>query len=110
MTMRRPPSGLGADGLAMWRATMRAYVLDPIEVAMLAEACRVSDRLALIGAQLAAEPLTAAGSMGQPVANPLLRAAGELAGTLARLSAVLALPARPVVLPDEVDLRRRRRA
>lgn len=59
------PRGLGADGRALWRAISgfldsgaRPIVLDPHELAVLVEACRIADRLAqlrevLDGADLA---------------------------------------------------------
>ena len=98
----RPPAGLSGPGRALWTATLADYTLDPAERVVLAELCRVADRLDRLAGELAAAPLTVPGSTGQQVAHPLLaeaRAQGVLADRLVR---VLALP------PADAPVGRRR--
>ena len=45
VTARTPPVGLGAGGLALWRAVSRAHSLDAVQRVQLEEACRAKDRL-----------------------------------------------------------------
>lgn len=70
----RPPAGLAARGRALWRATQRSYVLDPVETQLLRELCTVVDRCDQIRAELKGERLTVLGSAGQYRAHPLLAA------------------------------------
>jgi hypothetical protein len=86
---------------------LAAYELAPHEVALLTEACRVVDRLERIAAALSVEPLTVAGSMGQPVINPLFAEARSQAVVLARLARALRIPMAEVETPAEVGPRLR---
>jgi hypothetical protein len=58
MSVKRPttPPGLGTDGRRLWRDINTGYELAPHELAVLAEACRVTDRLAGIATALADAP------------------------------------------------------
>jgi hypothetical protein len=88
----RPPPGLGKPGRALWRGTLASYELSAPERALLAEACRVADRLAGIAAALDGADLTVKGSMGQDRPNPLLASSALLAHSLTELVRALALP------------------
>jgi hypothetical protein len=67
----RAPVGLGADGRRLWRSVAAwlseheggAITLDPHEREILAEACRVADRIAGIRDALDGADLTDAGSI-----------------------------------------------
>jgi hypothetical protein len=104
MSVKRPtpPPGLGTDGRRLWRDINTGYELAPHELAVLAEACRVTDRLTGIATALADAPLTVAGSTGQPRAHPLLAEARMQARVLESLARALAIP-----LPNESVGRRR---
>ena len=64
---KTPPDGLCATGTGLWRAILAEYVLDPAELVMLAELCRVADRLDRLAAALADAPLTVPGPTGQQI-------------------------------------------
>jgi hypothetical protein len=103
----RVPAGLDAAGRRLWREVLAGYVLAPPEVALLVELCRVVDRLDRLAAALAIEPLTVAGSMGQPKIHPLYAEARSQAATLAHLARALRIPVAEVVAPPEVGPRLR---
>ena len=98
----RAPSGLGKAGRELWRDIMAEFGLAPHELAILVQVCRIVDRLEAIEAELAAAPLTVAGSTGQPRAHPLLAERRHQARVLESLSRALSIP-----LPGE-DVGRRR--
>ena len=45
MATKRPPTGLGPGGRALWRAITGAHELDAVQLVQLTEACRQKDRL-----------------------------------------------------------------
>lgn len=88
----RQPSGLGAAGKALWRDLVGRYEFDPAELAVVVAACRQSDDIALLEAQIRKSGASAVGSTGQvrlAQAIPEVRQ-GRLA--LAHLLRQLALP------------------
>src|ERR1700728_3030795 len=91
MTTPKAPGNLGKSGRAFWGSTVRAFDLNPAELAALEECCRIKDLLARIDADLA-EDLTCEGSVGQVRAHPLLRSRTDLTGQLDSLLRSLALP------------------
>lgn len=100
MSAPRTPAGLGKAGQRLWRGTFgerddgSRLELRADELALLAEACRLADDVERIRGELADAPLTATGSQGQQVSNPLR---GELHRTVATLDRVL----RTLSLPDD---------
>jgi hypothetical protein len=89
----RPPRGLGSAGRRLWRGIVAGYELDADDLALLSEACAVSDRIAAMEGELAGVPLTVAGSRGQPAPHPLLAQQRAERGLLVRLLDRLQLPA-----------------
>jgi hypothetical protein len=82
------PAHLGPRGRRLWRETVAACAvlpLDPGEEAILGEACRVADEIERLVAGLAGEPLMVAGSKGQPVPNPMFAEVRAHRATLAAL-------------------------
>ena len=102
--MRRlhAPEGLNQAGKALWTAMTGAYELAPHEAELLRHACRVTDLIGAMDAAIAADGLTAEGSMGQVVRNPLLQAQADQRRLLDSLFRSMALP-----MPDETTGRRR---
>jgi hypothetical protein len=92
---RKPvrPSDLRAAGKRLWADVTGEFDLGPDEAGALREACRTLDELDDLRAALSGQPMTVAGSQGQPVANPLLGEARRHRETLARLLERLSLPA-----------------
>lgn len=83
----------GGPGRRLWSEVTGQWDLTPTEAATLAEAARGLDELELLRAALVGQPMTVAGSNGQPRPHPLL---GELRAhreTVGRLLASLHLPA-----------------
>lgn len=99
---RRPPSGLGPSGRALWRDIHRDYGLAPHETAILVQCCRVADRLDAIEQELTGADLVVTGSTGQPKAHPLLAEQRAQMRVLESLSRALSIP-----LPHEEVGRRR---
>ncbi|MFK0178571.1 hypothetical protein ACIQVR_21620 [Streptomyces xanthochromogenes] len=80
------PEGLGDRGLRLWTDTLADLEMDPDELLLLEEACRLADELDEMGVLLANSAMLSKGSRGQPVANPLIR---EIRGHRLALSRVL---------------------
>jgi hypothetical protein len=92
MTVRAPP-GLGVRGRALWRDTLAAYQLDPLEQMALLQICRRVDELDRIDLAMRGSKPTCAGSMGQLVAHPLLSEVRQHSETLRNLVKLIDLPA-----------------
>lgn len=71
---RRPsaPSTLQARGRRFWRRVLEDVELDIDGMELLHETCETLDTIDRLRAQIAERGETVAGSMGQPVAHPLL--------------------------------------
>lgn len=80
------PDGLGERGLKLWTDTVAELEMDPDELLLLEEACRLADELDEMGVLLANSSMLSTGSRGQQVANPLIR---EIRGHRLALSRVL---------------------
>ena len=83
----QPPVGLGKRGTAFWSAVLQDLEMEPHETALLAETCRVLDRLDLLDAEIQRSDLIVDGRV-----NPLFVEARLQGVTLARLIASLRLP------------------
>lgn len=101
---QRAPSGLGKNGRRLWRSILDSYELDVHEMLMLAEACRVADRLDRLAEALDGAPLTVENFKGDEVSQPLLVEARQQSLVFARLLASLRLPS-----GEEEDSRPQRR-
>ena len=84
--VQQPPDGLRARGLRLWESTTADMVLDPDELVLLEEACRVADEIDTLWAALGEQGPLTKGSRGQQVASPLLR---EIRGHRLVLSRIL---------------------
>jgi len=99
---RRPPTGLGKAGRALWRDVADEHDLDPVQRVLLVEACRMVDRLDTLHAVLSGEPAVwerllagaelPAGSAVVVYVDGVLRAANSTADTLKKTLASLRLP------------------
>lgn len=89
----KPPVGLEAKGQRFWSDITKVYDLGPHELLMLEDCCREADLIDRLEQDLAAAELVVKGSMGQPVASPLVTEIRQHRSTLARLIAALKLPA-----------------
>lgn len=88
----RAPAGLGAAGRRLWRSVTPEYDLFPAELALLEQACRTVDTIALMDAELAVTGVMTEGAMGQPRPNGLLSQLVEHRKVLNQLLVSLALP------------------
>jgi hypothetical protein len=88
----KPPTGLKASGKQLWDSVTATFVLNAGETEILRQACRTSDELALLEAELQATSLVVAGYSGQPRPNPLLKIIQDHRLLLRRLVDSLALP------------------
>ena len=88
--VQRTPSGLGKSGRKLWRSIVGEYDLEVHETLLLAEACRVSDRLDAMAE--ATGSLTVVNTKGDTVVNPLVIEQRMLSAAFAKLIASLRLP------------------
>jgi hypothetical protein len=93
MATAKPPTGLGDKAMAVWKATTADFDLRADELQVLEDCCREVDLIDRLEAALAGADLIVEGSMGQPVASPLVTEIRQHRATLARLFASLKLPA-----------------
>jgi hypothetical protein len=95
------PKNLGAAGRKMWKAVCSTYVLRPDEYRILEDACREVDLIDRLEEALQDAELIVHGSMGQPVANPLVQEIRQHRGQLRQLFAALKLPDDGTPVPGE---------
>jgi hypothetical protein len=88
----KPPDGLEAAGRRLWDSVTASFVLNAGEVEVLRQACRTSDEIVLLEAELRRSSLVVAGYAGQPRPNPLLKIIQDHRLLLRRLVDSLALP------------------
>lgn len=92
MTKPATPRNLKAKGARFWTQTVADYELTAGELLILEDACREVDVITRLEDAMAKGDLTVQGSMGQPVANPLLGELRQHRALLARLLKQLDLP------------------
>lgn len=98
-----PPVELGPRGLELWRSVLDSHELRPDEMRILEDACREVDLVELLEDALRGAPLTARGSQGQPVANPLVQEVRQHRSLVARLLGLLKLQAEGQEEQDALD-------
>jgi hypothetical protein len=69
----KPPDGLEEPGVRLWSSVTASFVLGVGEIEILRQACRTSDEIASLEAELRSSSLVVAGYSGQPRPNPLLK-------------------------------------
>jgi hypothetical protein len=92
MTKDIYPQGLGSSGKSIWLAMTELAELEPWEIVMLMEACRVADRLDALSEALAGATLTVTNRHGDEVASPYLVESRQQAAIYTRLIASLRVP------------------
>jgi hypothetical protein len=88
----KPPDGLKTAGRQLWDSVTASFVLNAGEVEILRQACRTSDEITSLEAELRGSSLVVAGYAGQPRPNPLLKIIQDHRLLLRRLVDSLALP------------------
>lgn len=92
MSKPATPRNLGRKASKFWRDVTGEYQLRVDELLLLEDACREIELIEQLEAAQAEEALIATGSMGQPVAAPLIQELRQHRVVLARLLAQLKLP------------------
>ena len=87
-----PPEGLGEPGIRLWTSVAGEFVLNAGELEILRQACRTSDEITSLEAELRSSSLVVAGYAGQPRPNPLLKIIQDHRLLLRRLVDSLNLP------------------
>jgi hypothetical protein len=88
----KPPDGLETAGRQLWDSVTATFVLSAGEIEILRQACRTSDEIVLLEAELRTSSLVVAGFAGQPRPNPLLKIIQDHRLLLRRLVDSLNLP------------------
>ena len=88
----KPPDRLETAGRQLWDSVAASFVLNAGEVEILRQACRTSDEITSLEAELRGSSLVVAGYSGQPRPNPLLKIIQDHRLLLRRLVDSLALP------------------
>lgn len=88
------PKSLDTAGKALWRDVTAKYDLRVDELAVLEQACRTADKIAILDKEWNAlgKPFLTSGSMGQDVIHPLIGETRAQQSALARLLGQLKLP------------------
>lgn len=96
-TTRRPavPAGSGDKAKKLWHSVVQTFELSGAELRILEDACREVDLIERLEKELKSAELVVSGSMGQPVASPLVQEIRQHRATFARLIAALKLPEEP---------------
>ena len=87
-----PPAGLGDKALVVWTEIAEGYDLRIDELRVLEDACLEIDLIERLEGELQHADLIVTGSIGQPVASPLVQELRQHRGVLARLLGWLKLP------------------
>lgn len=92
--MARMPNGLAYQGEKLWKAVTAEFdfVAEPHKERILFDACKIADMIDRLDKEMASEPLTVRGSMGQKAIHPCLAQAQSARGQLAQLLGRLGLP------------------
>jgi hypothetical protein len=88
----KTPTGLKPGGKRLWSSIVDEFDLRADELRVLEDACRESDLVDALQAELAKGALTVLGSQGQPVANPMVAELRQHRAVFQRLVASLKLP------------------
>lgn len=88
----KAPQGLGDKAKVVWNEIANNYDLRIDELRVLEDACREIDLIERLEEALQGADLIVTGSMGQPVASPLVQELRQHRGVLARLLGWLKLP------------------
>lgn len=67
------PARLGAKARKLWKGLTDTFELRPDELRILEDACREVDLIERLETSMVKADLVVTGSMGQPVANPMLQ-------------------------------------
>ncbi|MGD9754692.1 MAG: hypothetical protein AB7W59_27190 [Acidimicrobiia bacterium] len=99
----RVPAGMGPAGAKLWRSIVEAGDLDARSLALLGEACRIADLVAVLDAQVAADGAMVKGSNGQPRAHPALAESRHQRASMQRLLGALtqAVDERPLTAAQQ---------
>ena len=100
---QRAPSGMGEKALKLWHAVADNYILRPDEYRVLEDACRQTAIVDALERELVGADLVMRGSMGQPVANPLLSEIRQHRNVIASLLRQLGLPNEPAGEVTEIS-------
>lgn len=92
MAAPKRPEGLGKAGAALWTSVASRYQLRPDELAVLTNACRMADEIAVLQAGMVGQPLLVTGSQHQTVIHPLIPELRQQRSALAALLRQLKLP------------------
>ena len=87
-----PPGGLGEPGVRLWTSIAGEFMLNAGELEILRQACRTSDEITSLEAELRGSSVVVAGYAGQPRPNPLLKIIQDHRLLLRRLVDSLNLP------------------
>lgn len=91
-TVVKTPPGLGKDGRALWRAAVREFQFNAVELELLRQMAKTLDEAAALEAALATQGPTVKGHVGQPRLNPIYAQLTTHRKLLDQLACALALP------------------
>jgi hypothetical protein len=94
VSIPKAPKGLGPAGRALWASVLADYWMDgeSHKLAILEQACKVTDRVTELESAMEGEPLTVLGSARQLTIHPLIAEVRAQRGLLASLLKSLQLP------------------